>query len=262
MVCDEKGMMLEKNNEDVFGLRGEGCGLSKYGLSSNMLDSTTGLYYFAARCYDPKVGRFLEMDPVLSEGGMMNMYDYCGNNPGNVVDRYGESWFENMFGVTWDEFKKYGYDKEIKDKYNKDEKAALSSNDKSNLTVDITAAVGDASLGAATIASAPLKAVTFCGLGIFIQIMVYSSDASTIYNSNFDQKEKEYLVDRLFYKKIIGNTVGAVLGGLAGSAAATAITANSGGTGTGSYGYLIPMGSIFGGMVGEDTTESIYDYFH
>src|SRR5450759_4821905 len=64
-------------------------GIAKFGLSSNMYDNDTGLYYFVARWYDPHAGRFLEMDPVLSESGLMNMYDYCGNNPVNNMDRYG-----------------------------------------------------------------------------------------------------------------------------------------------------------------------------
>ncbi len=68
----------------------------------------TGLYYFATRWYDASTGRFLEMAPVLSEAGLMNMYEYCGNNPANVTDRYGEWIIEDVFGVTLKEFLEYG----------------------------------------------------------------------------------------------------------------------------------------------------------
>jgi len=99
MVCDEKGMMLERETAGPYG-DGKTAGISKHGLSSNMFDADTGLYYFAARwpvrrsiCeggYDPNTGRFLQMDPVITETGLINMYDYCNNNPLNVTDRYGE----------------------------------------------------------------------------------------------------------------------------------------------------------------------------
>ena len=99
MVCDEKGMMLERETAGPYG-DGKTAGISKHGLSSNMFDADTGLYYFAARwpvrrsiCeggYDPDTGRFLQMDPVITEIGLINMYDYCNNNPLNVTDRYGE----------------------------------------------------------------------------------------------------------------------------------------------------------------------------
>ena len=91
MVCDGQGMILERNYMDEFG-GGFNAGISKHGLSSNMYDADTGLYYFAARWYAPDTGRFLQMDPVITEIGMINMYDYCNNNPLNVTDRYGEFW--------------------------------------------------------------------------------------------------------------------------------------------------------------------------
>jgi RHS repeat-associated protein len=89
MVTDDHGMILEKENADAFG-NSKTVGISKYGLTSNMYDTDTGFYYFAARWYDPKIGRFLEMDPMLSEQGMMNMYEYCASNPASLTDRWGE----------------------------------------------------------------------------------------------------------------------------------------------------------------------------
>ena len=50
MICDEKGMPLERENADEFGDK-KVKSLSKFGLSSNMYDSDTGLYYFSARWY-------------------------------------------------------------------------------------------------------------------------------------------------------------------------------------------------------------------
>jgi RHS repeat-associated protein len=48
----------------------------------------TGLYYFRARYYDPKVGRFISQDPAEFLGGI-NLYAYVSNSPVNIVDRLG-----------------------------------------------------------------------------------------------------------------------------------------------------------------------------
>ncbi len=81
-VTDTKGMVLENNGLSEFGNEPEG--IAKHGLTSNMYDKETGLYYFHARWYDADNGRFLEMDPVLYEHNILNMYGFPGNNPGSV----------------------------------------------------------------------------------------------------------------------------------------------------------------------------------
>jgi RHS repeat-associated protein len=51
-------------------------------------DPETGLYYYRARYYDPKIGRFISEDPIDFEGGV-NFYSYVENNPVNLVDPEG-----------------------------------------------------------------------------------------------------------------------------------------------------------------------------
>jgi hypothetical protein len=46
------------------------------------------LYNYKARAYDPKLGRFLQIDPVGVVGGM-NAYAYAGNDPVNSFDPSG-----------------------------------------------------------------------------------------------------------------------------------------------------------------------------
>lgn len=41
-----------------------------------------------ARLYDPILGRFLSVDPV--DGGSLNNYDYCDQDPVNCYDLSGE----------------------------------------------------------------------------------------------------------------------------------------------------------------------------
>jgi len=47
------------------------------------------LYYYRARFYDPKAGRFISEDPIGFGGGDVNLYRYVGNSPSNYVDPLG-----------------------------------------------------------------------------------------------------------------------------------------------------------------------------
>ena len=65
---------------------------NRYTFQGREIDWATGLYYFRARWYDPAAGRWLSKDPIGISGGF-NLYVFCGNNPVNYVDPFGERWF-------------------------------------------------------------------------------------------------------------------------------------------------------------------------
>ena len=65
-------------------------------------DDELGMYYLRARYYDPKIGRFIQSDPI--ESGL-NWYAYCENNPIMFVDPSGYlnvGYDENGIWHDWD----------------------------------------------------------------------------------------------------------------------------------------------------------------
>jgi RHS repeat-associated protein len=82
-------------------------------------DPESGLYYYRARYYDPRAGRFLTKDPIGFAGGDMNLYRYVTNNPINFIDPSGKLAFPYhgyaslyaglMEGRGWESFR-YAWD--------------------------------------------------------------------------------------------------------------------------------------------------------
>ena len=60
--------------------------------TGQLWDADAGLYYYHARWYDARVGRFLSQDPTGFAAGDANLYRYVGNSPTNGVDPTGKNW--------------------------------------------------------------------------------------------------------------------------------------------------------------------------
>ena len=58
-----------------------------YLFNGKELDQETGLYYYGARYYDPKVSIFVNVDPLVEK--TMQAYAYVSNNPINLIDPTG-----------------------------------------------------------------------------------------------------------------------------------------------------------------------------
>lgn len=58
-------------------------------LPGQYYDTETGLHYNVERYYNPQLGRYLTIDPLLVDGGSGNFYTYCDGDPMNRLDPVG-----------------------------------------------------------------------------------------------------------------------------------------------------------------------------
>jgi RHS repeat-associated protein len=81
-IVDAVGIVQETHlrsawGEDIVG----STGLTRYGFTQRENDDESGLVYFRARHYLPRLGRFVQRDPIGFRSGSINLYDYVRNNP-------------------------------------------------------------------------------------------------------------------------------------------------------------------------------------
>lgn len=91
LTTDSTGMPTRRNVYDPYGQLTSGS-LSdmRIGYTGQFYEPETGLYLYKARHYSPKLGRFLQPDPIGYQGGM-NLYEYCHGDPLNFSDPLGLS---------------------------------------------------------------------------------------------------------------------------------------------------------------------------
>jgi RHS repeat-associated protein len=68
-----------------------------YKFNGKELDEETGLYYYGARFYDPRISTWLSVDPLVEEYPNVNPYVYCFQNPISLIDPDGR-------GPGWNRF--------------------------------------------------------------------------------------------------------------------------------------------------------------
>ena len=61
-----------------------------YLFNAKEFDEETGLYYYGARYYDPRVSLWISVDPIAENISSISAYCYCFNNPIKLSDQNGE----------------------------------------------------------------------------------------------------------------------------------------------------------------------------
>ncbi|MBU6388056.1 MAG: RHS repeat-associated core domain-containing protein, partial [Planctomycetes bacterium] len=107
-ITNETGQTVESYRYDAFGKAKVWVAAS----DATQSDSSVGnrfmftgrewigaasLYDYRNRVYSVELGRFLQTDPILFDGGDCNLYSYVGNRPMLLVDPYGLDWLDGMF---------------------------------------------------------------------------------------------------------------------------------------------------------------------
>jgi RHS repeat-associated protein len=88
-LTNSLGAVVSQVSYDGFG-NSAGNSFTRYDYTGRERDVDTGLMYYRARWYDPKVGRFISEDPIGFNGGDVNIYGYVGSDPANLNDPSGQ----------------------------------------------------------------------------------------------------------------------------------------------------------------------------
>ncbi|MYE91471.1 RHS repeat-associated core domain-containing protein [Candidatus Poribacteria bacterium] len=88
VLTDDNQNVLVRYGYDIFGaIRAEtGTSDNTRKFTGKEFDADSNLYYYAARYYDPYIGRFTQRDPA---GDGVNWYAYTANNPLSFIDPTG-----------------------------------------------------------------------------------------------------------------------------------------------------------------------------
>jgi RHS repeat-associated protein len=87
-MTNATGAVTLTRQYDAWGNPEVGTGEQGHAFTGREWDPETGLYYYRARYYDARSGRFIREDPVGLTGGL-NRYRYVNDNPITLVDPFG-----------------------------------------------------------------------------------------------------------------------------------------------------------------------------
>jgi RHS repeat-associated protein len=105
VIADTGGHAVKRIDYDAYGnviSESNPSFATPFGFAGGLYDSDTGLIRFGHRDYDPDIGRWTAKDPIFFNGGDVDLYGYCLNDPLNLVDPSGlevliPEFLENLF---------------------------------------------------------------------------------------------------------------------------------------------------------------------
>lgn len=96
--------------EPLPGFSSTGTTDDRFGFAQREKDSESALMHFRARSYDPRTGRFLQLDPA---GDLISHYLYASNNPVNRIDPYGTMDVDPEIFKHWSTYAKGEFGEEM-----------------------------------------------------------------------------------------------------------------------------------------------------
>jgi RHS repeat-associated protein len=89
-MCSSTGSIVARYGYDPYGRTTlvSGSNLATFQYTGDYAHQASGLSLTYFRAYDPNTGRWLSRDPLEEEAGI-NLYDYVGDNPDDLVDPFG-----------------------------------------------------------------------------------------------------------------------------------------------------------------------------
>jgi RHS repeat-associated protein len=96
-VSNEAGQVIERNDYEPYGAIIGKPTFSGIGYTGHVMDGATSLTYMQQRYYDQSIGRFLSVDPVVTDsnsGASFNRYEYAANSPYRFIDPDGRQHYD------------------------------------------------------------------------------------------------------------------------------------------------------------------------